>query len=251
MNFPRKKNGKQGTWLSALSLFFVPLFLIFSFRWFIYEPFVIPSESMVPNLLIHDHIVVKKFSYGFKWPIGDGWIYKWNQPQRGDIIVFRYPENRDIFYIKRLIGLPGDLVKVQAGQISINGEPWGLQKIDPQDYQIENDIAFDYFLESPISSQNSDKQKISAISHIVRLYSKEDHLLPESKEFRVPENSYFAMGDNRDQSHDSRFWGFIPDDFLVGRASLIWLSCEETLITAPFICDPLKLRSNRLFKLIH
>lgn len=235
--FVRKKIGKQGTWPQALSIFFLPIFLIFAFRWFLFEPFVIPSESMVPNLLIHDHILVKKFSYGLKWPLGDGWLTKWSEPQRGDVIVFRYPENRNVFYIKRLIGLPGDRVVVQNGQISVNDKPWALSST-----QENSDPDFSYFLE------DIQPERLDGESHRVRFFSKNQHVGSEEKEFIVPEKSYFAMGDNRDQSHDSRFWGFIPEDLLVGRASLIWLSCSETLVSAPFICDPSKLRIDRLFQ---
>ncbi len=241
--FPRTKIGKQGTWPQALSLFFIPIFLIFAIRWFVFEPFVIPSESMVPNLLIHDHIIVKKYSYGLKWPIGDGWLVRWTPPQRGDVIVFRYPENRDVFYIKRLIGLPGDKVSVQNGQISVNGKPWGLRPVADDD--LSDDLAFNYFHEE-VQPERLDHE-----DHVVRFFSKDAHLGPEEKIFVVPENSYFAMGDNRDQSHDSRFWGFIPEELLVGRASIIWLSCRETLASAPFICDPTQLRVERLFKPIH
>lgn len=235
------KLGKQGTWPQALSLFFVPLFLIFAFRWFFFEPFVIPSESMVPNLLIHDHILVKKFSYGLKWPIGDGWILKWKQPDRGDVVVFRYPENRDVFYIKRLIGLPGDHVIVQNGQISVNGKPWVLK---PADQNSTDDATFNYFVES-VQPERPDGQ-----AHTVRFFAKNEHVGSEEREFVIPEKSYFAMGDNRDQSHDSRFWGFIPEDLLVGRASLIWLSCERTLESISFLCDPTKVRSERLLQSI-
>ena len=241
--FPRPKIGKQGTWPQALSLFFGPIFLIFAFRWFVFEPFVIPSESMVPNLLIHDHIIVKKYSYGLKRPIGDGWLFKWKKPQRGDVIVFRFPENRDVFYIKRLIGLPGDTVSVQNGQISVNGKPWALRPIQDEDYSDEG--TFNYF------NEEVQPERPDSAEHVVRFFSKNAHLGPEEKIFVVPEKSYFAMGDNRDQSHDSRFWGFIPEDLLVGRASLIWLSCRETLASAPFICDPSQLRGERFFQIIH
>lgn len=238
----RPKVGQQGTWPQALGLFFLPLFLIFAFRWFVFEPFVIPSESMVPNLLIHDHILVKKFSYGLKWPIGDGWMMKWKKPQRGDVIVFRYPENRDVFYIKRLIGLPGDRVVVQNGQIAVNGQPWVLTPSESDG--LNQDVEFNYFTEK-VQPERLDGQ-----THVVRFFAKNEHLGAVEKEFVVPENFYFAMGDNRDQSHDSRFWGFIPDDFLVGRASLIWLSCRHTLDSAPFICDPTQFRVERFFRSI-
>jgi signal peptidase I len=197
---------------------------------------------MVPNLLIHDHVIVKKYSYGLKYPIGDGWLLKWRAPQRGDVIVFRYPENRDVFFIKRLVGVPGDKITVQNGQISINGKPWVIQPVQTNAYP--DDVDFNYFQET-VSPERLDHQ-----AHTIRLFAKDEHLGSEEKEFRVPEKSYFAMGDNRDQSHDSRFWGFIPEELLVGRATLIWLSCEDTLASAPFICDPTKLRFDRLFQLI-
>ena len=127
MNFPRKKNGKQGRWSQALLLFFLPIFLIFSLRWFFYEPFVIPSESMVPNLYIHDHILVQKFSSGLKTPMGDGWLYMWQKPKRGDVVVFRFPENRDVFFIKRLIGLPGDKIKTKGMSLSVNDQIYNLE----------------------------------------------------------------------------------------------------------------------------
>lgn len=234
-----KKIGLQGTWPQAIGLFLLPLFLIFAFRWFVYEPFVIPSESMVPNLLIHDHILVKKFSYGLKPPMGDGWLFRFNQPQRGDVVVFRYPENRDVFFIKRLIGLPGDEIVVQNGQIQVNGKPWVL--VPQNKEQSENEDIFNYYDESSSETE----------SHRVRFFSNLEHLGPDEKTFKVPQGSYFVMGDNRDQSHDSRFWGFVPEALLVGKAHLIWLSCEETLASAPFICDPLRLRRDRFFKTIN
>ncbi len=238
MNLTSSKKGKQGTWPQALFTFFLPLLLIFIFRWFFYEPFVIPSESMVPTLLIHDHILVKKFSYGLKPPLGDGWLWKYSEPTRGDIVVFRYPENRDVFFIKRLIGLPGDLITVQNGQLSVNGKIWSLTAFPEESFSDED--TFNYFTE----------QAENVKPHTIRLFSAYSHAGPEEKKLTVPEHSYFVMGDNRDQSHDSRFWGFVAEDLLVGQASLVWLSCEETLVSAPFICDPFRLRIQRFFKTI-
>ncbi len=174
--------------------------------------------------------------------MGDGWLMKWRDPQRGDIIVFRYPENRDVFYIKRLIGLPGDKIQVQNGQISINDQAWVIKPIESGLNQ-EEDI-YTYFKEQVKPDRPDQKE------HTIRLFSHDEHLGSDQKEFIVPAHSYFAMGDNRDQSHDSRFWGFIPEDYLVGQARLIWLSCTETLESAPFICDPLHLRVERFFKVI-
>lgn len=244
MGFPLKKIGKQGTWISALSFFFAPLLLVFIFRWLIIEPFVIPSESMQPNLMVHDHVFVAKYSYGIKMPIGDGWLYKFSHPNkkptRGDIIVFRYPENRDVFFIKRLIGLPGDKISIQNGQIILNGKAWTIQTIAKEIYNDEDD--FNYFIESIPSEQT-----YGPLEHLIKL-SASQYAVEAEKQIVVPVGSYFVMGDNRDQSHDSRFWGFVDEKYLIGRATYIWLSCEDTIPTAPMICDPLKLRRERIFK---
>ncbi len=226
MNFPRKKIGLQGRWPQALILFFMPIFLIFGLRWFFYEPFVIPSESMVPNLYIHDHILVQKFSYGLKPPMGDGWIFRWSLPQRGDVVVFRYPENRDVFFIKRLIGLPGDVIKTKGMSLTVNGH---IYQLDP------------YFTNGDFEENNLQKK------YVVRFDQDSTFDQTEEKEFIVPEKSYCVMGDNRFNSHDSRFWGFVSEDFIVGKAQFIWLSCQETLVSMPFICNPMTLRSDRLF----
>lgn len=239
MGFPVKKIGKQGTWPLAITFLILPLLLVTCFRWLLFEPFVIPSGSMMPNLLVHDHLFVAKYSYGIKAPFGDGWLMRFSQPQRGDIVVFRYPEKRDVFYIKRLIGLPGDKIKVQNGQITLNGQPWPIRSISKEQFDDEED--FEYFYEDVPSAD---------AGHLIKLNANHVHVDPDEKEFIVPPHSFFVMGDNRDQSHDSRFWGFVPERLLIGRASIIWLSCEETLPTAPMICDPGKLRTDRIFKTV-
>lgn len=229
----RQKIGKQGTWLKACSLFFLPLFFLFSFRWLFFEPFVIPSESMFPNLMIHDHILVRKWSYGIKAPLGDGWIYNFSSPQRGDIIVFRYPENRDIFFIKRLVGLPGDQVTIQGMSLKLNGV---LLDLEPTPHLgefvevISNDKKYIVRYESELEQSEESDLKLQT--------------------FTVPPNQYFVLGDNRNNSRDSRFWGFVPHELLVGQAEYIWLSCEETLVSLPFVCDPKTFRYERLFKKI-
>ena len=254
MGFPVKKIGKQGTWPIAITFLILPLLLVTCFRWLLFEPFVIPSGSMMPNLLVHDHLFVTKYSYGIKAPFGDGWLLRFSEPQRGDIVVFRYPEKRDVFYIKRLIGLPGDRVTVQNGQITLNGKPWAIRSISKEQYNDEED--FEYYYEGvppyPVSveSGREDQREYPETEHLIKLHSNHIHVDPDAKHFIVPENSYFVMGDNRDQSHDSRFWGFVPGQLLIGRASIIWLSCEETLPTAPMICDPGKLRPSRMFKTV-
>lgn len=225
------KKSLKGTWPQAITTFLLPLLIVFAIRWLIIEPFVIPSGSMIPGLLIHDHILVKKYSLGLKIPFSDYWLARWRVPQRGEVLVFRFPENPDVFYIKRLIGLPGDTVIVQgSGKITVNAKEWPLTPRESLD-----DDGFKYFIES-----DGDHK------HIVRFYGS-PLSSDESKEYQVPQGEYFFMGDNRDQSSDGRVWGFVPEKYLVGPASLIWLSCESTLTSVSYICDPRQIRWQRLF----
>ena len=222
----------KGTWNQALVTFLFPIFLVFGVRWAFLEPFVIPSGSMIPNLLIHDHILVKKFAYGLHFPFSNTWIMRWSLPQRGDIVVFKYPENPDVYYIKRLIGLPGDQVEVKNGRITVNGRPFELKS------QIDPELGKDFFY---FTESNGIKE------YTVRFMSDQvSEILPEV--FKVPEGQFFFMGDNRDQSSDSRVWGFVKNNLVVGKAWFIWLSCENTLPTMTFVCDPSQLRWRRFFK---
>lgn len=224
----------KGTWNQAILTFLFPILLVMGGRWALFEPFVIPSGSMIPNLLIHDHILVKKFSFGLHIPFSDKWLLQWAQPSRGDIVVFKYPENPDVYYIKRLIGLPGDRIEVNAGRISVNGQPFNLS---PQEgSQLE--AGFQYFIENN-----------SEMSYLVRFLFEPGS--PETQVFQVPQGQYFFMGDNRDQSSDSRVWGFVKNEYLVGKAWVIWLSCESTLPTMTFVCDPSQIRFDRLFQPLH
>lgn len=224
-----KKIGKQGRWSQALLVFLLPFFLFFALRSFVIEPFVIPSESMLPNLMIHDHILVDKNIYGLRWPIGDGWLWKFHEPQRGDVVVFRYPENREVFFIKRLVGLPGDHITVQGMNVTVNGKLFALT---PQ------------FEDGLFTENNGEKD------YTVAYYGDSDSMDEEEKSFVVPEKSYFVMGDNRYNSQDSRFWGYVPESLLIGKAQRIWMSCEETLESAPFICNPQTFRVGRFFQRI-
>lgn len=245
MSLIRPKKGKQGRWPYALLLFFFPLILFFSFRWLVIETFVIPSESMVPNLFIHDHILVQKYVYGIKPITGDGWLVNWSEPKRGDVVVFRYPENRDVFFIKRLVGLPGDKIEVKGMNVKINGELLDLQPVENPVQDISFRVAF-----QPDAEYYS--EKLGDINHFVRFEgSTASDSDMEAKTFEVAPNTYFVMGDNRYNSQDSRFWGNLPKDLLVGRARYIWFSCEKMLAAAPYICDPLSLRLERLFKTIN
>lgn len=223
----------KGTWNQAILTFLFPILLVLGVRWALFEPFVIPSGSMIPNLLIHDHILVKKFAFGIHVPFSDKWLVQWTKPSRGEIVVFKYPENPEVYYIKRLIGLPGDEVVVTGGHIKVNGQEWSLAKTDFPGAE----KGFTYYSES-----------IDKVPHTIRFMNFKFDDEPPAQTFKVPEGHYFFMGDNRDQSSDSRYWGYVKEDYLVGKAWVIWLSCESTLPTMTFVCDPAQMRWQRIFQ---
>ncbi len=226
------KRSLKATWSQAIFTLLLPIFLIGFVRWALVEPFVIPSGSMLPNLQIHDHVLVKKFSYGIKIPFSDAWVFRWGMPQRGEIAVFKYPKQPGVYFIKRVIGLPGDEVVFKEGILSLNGEIW---KQFPIDLPAGADQNFDYFEEHSGSSK-----------HVVR-YGKSN--LKSGGEFTVKllENEYFVMGDNRDESMDSRYWGPVTEGLLVGRAWRIVIGCEQTLPSNSMLCNPATLRKDRFW----
>lgn len=224
---------KKGTWLQAIVSFLLPLLIILTVRWAFLEPFVIPSGSMIPTLLVNDHILVQKFQYGLKWPFGSEWMIRWNKPKRGEVVVFKYPENPKVYYIKRLIGLPGDQISVQSGFLTING-----QKVETQSSDVAGDRGYFYFNEN-----------LDGVRHLVRFYEPEPG--GDTQIFIVPTGKYFFMGDNRDESNDSRAWGFVDENLLVGKASVIWFSCVNKLPTMSFLCDPSQMRWERTFQSVN
>ncbi len=223
------KKDLRGTWKQALLTFFGPILALFCIRWLLIEPYVIPSGSMIPSLLIHDHILVNKLAYGIRMPFGNSFLLQWGHPQPGEIVVFQYPENPEVFYVKRVVAVSGDRISVDRGQVIVNGQAYSQTSIAGPSSADD----FEYFQEN------------STRSYSVRYREKEASNFDSTQ---VPPNSYFVMGDNRDQSSDSRIWGTVPEKNLIGTAKLIWLSCEETLKTASFLCDPTTIRWHRLLK---
>lgn len=224
-----KPRDLRATWPQALATLFGPLILFFTVRWLLIEPYVIPSGSMLPTLSVHDHILVNKLAYGIHVPFSKKWIAQWARPGRGDIVVFRYPENPDVFFVKRAVAVGGDRIALENGVLRVNGEPVPLEKIDPPAPPSFGDDSYEYFREA---------------DYRIRYL---DQFRAQFEETTVPEGSVFVMGDNRDQSNDSRVWGFVPEENLVGRAWLVWLACDSTLASAQFICDPTTLRWDRIF----
>ncbi|MDX1561801.1 MAG: signal peptidase I [Gammaproteobacteria bacterium] len=191
--------------------FFPVLLLVVLLRSFLFEPFRIPSGSMMPTLLEGDFIFVNKFVYGLRLPVLNDKIVELGEPERGDVVVFRLPSDPSVNYIKRIVGLPGDVVSYDANrkQISINGEPVEIDRVGPYEDQFGIDLAVEVL---------GDKE------HEVLWYQSGRRGIGGT--WTVPENYYFAMGDNRDNSTDSRYEsvGFIPEENLVGRAARIWMS---------------------------
>lgn len=196
-------------WLVDISRSFFPVILIvLVLRSFLIEPFRIPSGSMEPTLLPGDFILVNKFSYGLRLPVLNTEIVDLGEPARGDVVVFRYPEDPSIAYIKRIVGLPGDHVAYRNKQLYINSEPVELARLSLANG--ETPPGHEQWLET-----------LGDTSHRILLRAGN---YSGTWEERVPEGKYFTLGDNRDNSRDSRYWGFLPEENLIGKAFLIWLN---------------------------
>ena len=193
--------------------FFPVIMLVLVLRSFLYEPFRIPSDSMMPTLIQGDFIFVNKWGYGLRLPVLNWKIVDIGEPQRGDVIVFRKPTDPSVVFIKRLVGLPGDTIRVAASQVFVNGEPVPVQPGEFYRGPKEEQYPFTMVGEEQLGER----------LHELML----DPSRPGTQgEWRVPEGHYFMMGDNRNNSRDSRFpeVGFVPADNLIGRAVAIWLS---------------------------
>jgi len=189
--------------------FFPLLLLVLVLRSFVFEPFRIPSGSMKPTLLIGDFILVNKFAYGVRLPVIHKKLLATGAPDRGDVAVFRFPREPRLDYIKRIVGVPGDLIRYENKQLTVNGELAVQQVIGPYDDP-----------DSDTSSLTQIEEDIDGGLHQI-LNSNGGR--PGVLEVEVPEGMYFALGDNRDNSNDSRFWGFVPEDHLVGKAFMVWM----------------------------
>ena len=188
--------------------FFPVILVVLLLRSFVVEPFRIPSGSMLPTLLIGDFILVNKFTYGLRLPVLDTKIVPLGEPHRGDVIVFRYPEDPSVDYIKRVIGVPGDVIAYRNKVLYVNGKQavQDVLGVYQDSYQSQVDLRVEQL--GPVKHDILINRDAPAVDFTVK----------------VPPHSYFAMGDNRDNSRDSRYWGFVPERNLVGRAFLVWMN---------------------------
>lgn len=208
------------------------LFLLI-LRSFIYEPFRIPSGSMIPTLFIGDFILVEKFKYGLRDPLFRKEFIKTGRPQAGDVIVFKYPLEPDLDYIKRVVGLPGDRVIYKNKTFYVERQ-CAPTCVGEQEFEIQQTFVDDnsfslgpYTLKQYTEQQNETEYNIlinPMVSNQVGAFYVQDG--QRRAEWVVPDGHYFVIGDNRDNSRDSRFWGFVPEENLVGRAVFIWLSLD-------------------------
>jgi len=224
----RQKLLMQPWWLDWTAGLFPVILIVFLLRSFLFEPFKIPSGSMVPTLVVGDLILVNKFHYGVRLPVINRKIVDNNPVQRGDVMVFRYPVDPRLDYIKRVVGLPGDEVAYLNQKLSINGQP--VPTVAKGEHYDDDSLSY-----SPLFSE-----KLGEVEHLIRVEPRRSAWYgPDPKRFpmaencryspegvvcKVPPGHYFMMGDNRDNSQDSRFWGFVPDENIVGKAFFVWMN---------------------------
>ena len=217
----RRGDSEPGIIIDYSRSFFPVLFFVLLLRSFLFEPFQIPSGSMLPTLKIGDFILVNKFDYGLRLPVLGKTVYEVGQPSRGDVMVFKYPEDPNINFIKRVVGIPGDTVEYRNKVVYVNGAMQTLTRVVP-----------DGSLVVPPLTEEASEQLGDREHRIWRRMTQGRDFLP----IRIPEGQYFVMGDNRDNSNDSRVWGFVGDSLIVGRAFAVWMHWEK-LLSVPSFTD--------------
>lgn len=206
---------RESTFVEYCKSFFPVIFAVFLLRSFLVEPFRIPSGSMMPTLLAGDFILVKKYEYGVRLPVINKKIFDVGDPQRGDVVVFRFPKDPSVDYIKRLVAVGGDHVQYDNKVVTVNGKVAG--QVPQGRYEGKG---------TALSASGSllNREDLLGVQHDILL---RPGAPGQTVDLIVPEGEYFVMGDNRDNSNDSRFWGTVPDKNLVGRAFMIWMNWDS------------------------
>jgi signal peptidase I len=242
---------KKPIWLEFTADLFPIIAFIFILRSFFFEPFKIPSGSMIPTLQIGDFILVNKFTYGVRFPVWNKKIIEVGSPVRGDVVVFRYPVDETVDYIKRVVGVPGDVVEYKNKHLTVNGKPFTYENIMfiPQvGYDERSDFIKNMTPQNlrPMHLKESFPSELGGGTHMIENDPQRpsgfpsnfvpDHVFPDMANCqysfdgfvcKVPPGNYFMMGDNRDNSLDSRYWGFVPETNLVGKAFFIWMNFSD------------------------
>jgi signal peptidase I len=226
----RAPHAKQPWWVEYSVSFFPVILIVFLLRSFLIEPFKIPSSSMVPTLLVGDFILVNKYTYGIRLPVANVKVVELGSPERGDVMVFRFPEDPSLDYIKRVVAIPGDRLEYRNKRLSINGTPVPTRQVD------------DYLSKERMQFSRRYVETVNGVEHEILLDEDSPPSMMPGRAFpfagncnyntnglacTVPPGHYFVMGDNRDNSSDSRVWGFVPDANIVGKAFFIWLNLNE------------------------
>ena len=227
----------QPWWLDWTAGLFPVIISVFFLRSFIVEPFKIPSGSMIPTLLVGDLILVNKFHYGLRLPVLNTKITEGEKPQRGDVMVFRYPPRPSLDYIKRVVGVPGDTVAYLNKRLTVNGQAVPTESVP----EFFDEDAMRYFkqFEEKFGTQShrvlNDEQRPAFVPGADKFPGSEGcNYTIEGVTCKVPEGHFFMMGDNRDNSMDSRYWGFVPEKNIVGKAFFVWMNFGNLKRVGPF-----------------
>ncbi len=227
----------QPWWLDWTAGLFPVIVVVFVMRSFLFEPFKIPSGSMIPTLLVGDLILVNKYTYGVRLPVINLKLTEGNKPERGDVMVFRYPPKPSLDYIKRVVGVPGDEVAYLNKRLTLNGQV------------VSTNVVPEFFDETAMRYFKQLEETFGETKHRILNDDERPAFVPGADEFpnrqncrysvegvvcKVPEGHYFMMGDNRDNSLDSRFWGFVPDQNIVGKAFFVWMNFGSLKRIGPF-----------------
>ncbi|MEO6566920.1 MAG: signal peptidase I [Casimicrobiaceae bacterium] len=233
----RAPDARDPAWVEYAASFFPVLVIVFLLRSFVAEPFKIPSSSMRPTLEVGDFILVNKFIYGLRLPIAEAKVVPLSDPQRGDVVVFRYPVNPTQDFIKRVVGVGGDVVTYKDKKLTVNGVP--LPEKSDGTYSYLENLRFETLQKSIETATATDGPRAYTVGvtpqaapvypQNVRPFPGRENCDYNERGFtcKVPAAHYFMMGDNRDNSDDSRYWGFVPDDHIRGKAFFIWFNWDD------------------------